>query len=65
MLYNFFALWGYAAVFGDALSTYAPVPFLGDSGAYRMYVVLFSLVVVPLSTMEIKEQAVFQVGLIA
>lgn len=63
MSYNFFALWGYGAVFGDALSTYAPVPFLGDAGAYRMYVVLFALVVVPLATMEIKEQAVFQVGL--
>lgn len=61
-LYMFCALWGYGAVFGEALATYAPVPFLGDMGAYRMYVVLFGLVVVPLSTLDIKEQAVFQVS---
>eukprot|EP00752_Nemacystus_decipiens_P009075 g8103.t1 len=60
-MYMFCALWGYGAVFGEALATYAPVPFLGATGAYRMYVVLFGLVVVPLSTLDIKEQAVFQV----
>ncbi|CAM9635109.1 unnamed protein product [Pylaiella littoralis] len=60
-LYMFCALWGYGAVFGQALATYAPVPFLGAVGAYRMYVFLFGLVVVPLSTLEIKEQATFQV----
>lgn len=60
-LYMFCALWGYGAVFGEALATYAPVPFLGQMGAYRMYVVLFGLVVVPLSTLDIKEQATFQV----
>lgn len=57
----FCALWGYGAVFGQALATYAPVPFLGAVGAYRMYVFLFGLVVVPLSTLDIKEQATFQV----
>ncbi|CAM9330066.1 unnamed protein product [Hapterophycus canaliculatus] len=62
-LYMFCALWGYGAVFGEALATYAPVPFLGEMGAYRMYVVLFGLVVVPLSTLDIKEQATFQVVL--
>lgn len=61
VFYTFFALWGYGAVFGDAMSTYAPVPFLGEVGAYSMYVLLFAFVVVPLSTMEIKEQAAFQV----
>lgn len=64
-LYMFCALWGYGAVFGEALATYAPVPFLGDMGAYRMYVVLFGLVVVPLSTLDIKEQATFQVRIFA
>ncbi|CAM9145975.1 unnamed protein product, partial [Hapterophycus canaliculatus] len=63
LLSMFCALWGHGAVFGDALATYAPVPFLGDAGAYRMYVVLFGLVVVPLSTLDIKEQATFQVVL--
>ncbi|CAM9146857.1 unnamed protein product [Ectocarpus sp. 12 AP-2014] len=62
-LYMFCALWGYGAVFGEALATYAPVPFLGPVGAYRMYVVLFGMVVVPMSTLEIKEQATFQVVL--
>ncbi|CAN0549295.1 unnamed protein product, partial [Ectocarpus sp. 8 AP-2014] len=61
-LYMFCALWGYGAVFGEALATYAPVPLLGPVGAYRMYVVLFGMVVVPMSTLEIKEQATFQVG---
>lgn len=61
VLSMFCALWGHGVVFGDALATYAPVPFLGDAGAYRMYVVLFGLVVVSLSTMDIKEQAAFQV----
>ena len=60
-MYMFCALWGYGAVFGEALATYAPVPFLGSMGAYRLYVVLFGLVVVPLSTLDIKEQAIFQV----
>lgn len=61
-MYMFCALWGYGAVFGQALATYAPVPFLGAMGAYRMYVVLFGLVVVPLSTLDVKEQATFQVS---
>eukprot|EP00903_Cladosiphon_okamuranus_P005331 g5329.t1 len=60
-MYMFCALWGYGAVFGEALATYAPVPFLDATGAYRMYVFLFGLVVVPLSTLDIKEQATFQV----
>lgn len=59
-LYMFCALWGYGAVFGQSLATYAPVPFLGEEGAYRLYVVLFSLIVVPMSTLNIKEQAAFQ-----
>lgn len=62
-LYMFCALWGYGAVFGQSLATYAPVPYLGEKGAYRLYVVLFSCIVVPMSTLDIKEQAVFQVGL--
>ncbi|CAM9126041.1 unnamed protein product, partial [Laminaria digitata] len=62
-LYMFCALWGYGAVFGQSLATYAPVPFLGETGAYRLYVVLFSFIVVPLSTLDIKEQAAFQVVL--
>lgn len=63
-LYMFCALWGYGAVFGEALATYAPVPFLGATGAYRMYVILFGLIVVPLSTLDIKEQAAFQVKML-
>lgn len=58
----FCALWGYGAVFGQSLATYAPVPFLGETGAYRLYVVLFSCIVVPVSTLDIKEQAAFQVS---
>lgn len=61
-MYMFCALWGYGAVFGQSLATYAPVPFLGETGAYRLYVVLFSCIVVPMSTLDIKEQAAFQVG---
>lgn len=61
MSYNFFSLCGHCALFGNGLATYAPLPFLGEVGSYRMYVLLFSIVMVPLSTMEIKEQAGFQV----
>ncbi|CAN0378008.1 unnamed protein product [Ascophyllum nodosum] len=62
-LYMFCALWGYAAVFGEALATYAPLPFLGYTGAYRLYVMVFGAVVVPLSCTNIKEQALFQIVL--
>ncbi|CAM9564587.1 unnamed protein product [Ascophyllum nodosum] len=62
-LYMFCALWGYATVFGEALATYAPLPFLRYTGAYRLYVMIFGAVVVPLSCMGIKEQALFQIVL--
>ncbi|CAN0377975.1 unnamed protein product [Ascophyllum nodosum] len=62
-LYMFCALWGYAAVFGEALATYASLPFLGYTGAYRLYVMVFGAVVVPLLCTNIKEQALFQIVL--
>lgn len=62
VVYTFCVLWGFGAVFGSSLAAYAPVPHVGPEGAYRIYVVLFALIVVPLSTLHMKEQAAFQVS---
>ncbi|CAN0024691.1 unnamed protein product, partial [Discosporangium mesarthrocarpum] len=59
-LYMAGALWGYGAVFGAALSAYAPIPGLAEAEAYQLYIFLFAAVVVPLSVLDIKEQAGFQ-----
>jgi len=74
VLLCFSAAWSYASVFGNAFAAYIPVPFLNSGGTcektdstdscmelYRFYILLFGIIAIPLSTLGVKEQELFQV----
>lgn len=58
-VYLFSTLWAYTTVFALAFSTHVDI----GTYSYQIYVVIFSLFVVPMSLMEFKEQICIQVFL--
>jgi amino acid permease len=58
-LYLFIALWVYATVFGSAFATHANI----GKYSYQIYILIFSVFVIPVSLMEFKEQVCVQVVL--
>jgi len=71
VLFLFSAAWGYASVFANAFAAYFPVPFLNDFktcrdesecfGLYSFYILVFAIITVPMSLLEVKEQEAFQI----
>eukprot|EP00455_Lapot_gusevi_P012607 TRINITY_DN1601_c0_g1_i3.p1 TRINITY_DN1601_c0_g1~~TRINITY_DN1601_c0_g1_i3.p1 ORF type:complete len:523 (-),score=75.63 TRINITY_DN1601_c0_g1_i3:41-1609(-) len=77
-IYLVAALWSYTSVFASALASRIPVSFLNDgntcdvyaagagSGCFELYLfyaVIFAVVVVPLTTLDLSEQKIVQVSL--
>ena len=77
-LYQLGTLWSYASVFGEAVASVVPLPgFNGGStcdiydadnatsclSLYRAWVGVFTLIGVPLSLLDVREQAGFQVAM--
>jgi len=60
LCYSYGFLWAYASVFGSAMATVLP---LGDIDSYPLYILLFALIVVPMSFLELSEQVTVQVFL--
>ena len=58
-IYLYGALWAYATVFANALSTTSPL--FGEVYSYYFYVFIYALVVVPMSCLELSEQVSIQV----
>jgi amino acid permease len=50
-------LWCYATVFSNAFSTHLPI----NDYSYYIYLFIFSVIVIPLTCMELREQVTFQV----
>lgn len=59
-IYGF--LWAYSSVFGTAMANAFPL-FGPDVDCYPMYIVAFAIVVIPMSFLEMSEQATVQVFL--
>lgn len=57
-IYGF--LWAYGCVFGSAMSRLLP---LGFADPYALWLVVFACIVIPLSTLNLSEQAIVQVFL--
>jgi len=63
-IYVYCTLWAYTSVFASAMSKALPVFDNGDpDGNYLWYAVIFAVLVVPLSCMELNEQVAMQVFL--
>jgi hypothetical protein len=61
-IYMYSLLWAYSSVFGNALA--AHVPIFGDQNIdYLIYLLVYAMLVVPLSCIELNEQKKFQVVL--
>jgi len=61
-LYMYGTLWAYSTVFAKSLSSHLPFPVSYEDN-YTIYLVLFALGVVPLTLVELNDQAYFQVTL--
>lgn len=63
-LYTFGVLWAYTSVFSSAMAAIAPIFGNGEEEFnYVCYALIFGLIVVPLSCLELEEQVVIQVSL--
>jgi amino acid permease len=68
-IYMYGTLWAYSAVFADSLATRLPImtTVAGDitpnNASYKLYLLLFSMIVVPASMLELSEQVFVQVSL--
>ena len=69
-------LWAYASVFASSAAANIPLPFINDADVcdvqhdkstgcqvlYRIYLLVFTAIVVPLTCLELREQQIVQVG---
>ncbi|KAJ6238085.1 hypothetical protein M0813_03319 [Anaeramoeba flamelloides] len=76
-IYLFGAIWSYVAVFGTSLTSFAPIPSIthGDkcevdieftqncNNNYLLYIVLFGIVIIPISCADLVEQKWLQIFL--
>jgi len=63
VLYMYGFLWSYACVFAGAMER--SVPLAGDGDDYAVYVLMFAVIVVPISFLALPEQIYIQLGLSA
>jgi len=60
-IYMYGSLWAYSTVFANALAVQIPLPLVDWNISYCIYLVVFGMIVVPSSCLELKEQVFFQV----
>eukprot|EP00957_Ditylum_brightwellii_P206220 15347405-Ditylum_brightwellii.AAC.1 len=64
--YLYLINWVYASVFGLAVARVAPLPFTDtESASYKIYILIFAAIVVPLSMKDLEDQMLVQVSLTA
>lgn len=68
-VYMYGTLWAYSAVFADSLATRLPImtamegEITPNNASYKVYLLLFAIIVVPASMLELSEQVFVQVSL--